>query len=228
MWNSVRPTWACVGLLILAGCTQNGQTNNDPPLPMAGSVQQAQHTEGAGETYDVKFETSKGDFVIEVHRNWAPNGADRFEELVNAGFYDECRFFRVIDGFMAQVGINGDPDVHARWDSRRIPDDPVLESNRRGYVSFATSGPNSRTTQFFINFINKQSLDGMGFAPFGKVVEGMDVVDSLYKGYGGGPDEKGGRGPTQGRIQTEGNAYLKRDFPKLDYIIRAMIVRGAE
>lgn len=213
-------------LACLAGCTQNGQVSSDPPLNTADPARSAgsgqQSSEPTGEGYRVKFETSKGDFVVRVVRDWAPNGADRFEELVEAGYYDECRFFRVLDDFMAQVGVNGDPAVSARWRTKNIPDDRVLEPNERGYVTFATSGKNSRTTQFFINFKYNQDLDSMGFSPFGKVIEGMDVVDSLYSGYGEGAPK--GPGPNQGRVQEEGNEYLNREFPELDYIKRATII----
>jgi peptidyl-prolyl cis-trans isomerase A (cyclophilin A) len=177
--------------------------------------------EQAPATYKARFTTSKGDFVIEVTRDWAPQGADRFYNLVKHGFFNDARFFRAIEGFMVQFGINGDPAVSAKWREATIPDDPVKQSNKRGYVTFATSGPNSRTTQLFINFGSNANLDGMGFAPFGKVVTGMDVVDALYKGYGEGAPS--GSGPNQGRIQGEGNAYLNRDFPKLDWVKEAKI-----
>lgn len=173
-------------------------------------------------TYRARFVTSAGTFVIEVHRAWAPQGADRFYELVKGGVYNGQRFFRVLSGFMAQVGIPGDPKVSAAWRERRILDDPVKQSNTRGMVSFATAGPNTRTTQIFINFGNNASLDAMGFAPFGQVVTGMAVVDHLFAGYGEGAPR--GAGPDQGRIQAEGNAYLQRDFPKLDYIKTATII----
>jgi len=177
--------------------------------------------EKAPATYKAKFETSKGTFVIEVHRDWAPNGADRFYNLVKNGFYNDARFFRVIDGFMVQFGISGNPDLSAVWRDARIPDDPVKQSNTRGTVSFATAGPGTRTTQVFINFGDNSGLDGQGFSPFGQIVSGMDVVDSLYKGYGEGAPR--GQGPDQGRIQMQGNAYLITDFPKLDYIKKATI-----
>jgi len=173
-------------------------------------------------TFRAHFETSAGDFVIEVHRDWAPRGADRFFNLVRSGYYDDVRFFRVISGFMVQFGIHGDPTVSAAWRDQLIVDDPVRRTNLRGMVSFATAGPGTRTTQVFINYGSNDRLDAMGFAPFGQVVEGMDVVDRLYAGYGEGAP--GGRGPNQGRIQTEGNAYLQRDFGKLDYVRRASIV----
>jgi peptidyl-prolyl cis-trans isomerase A (cyclophilin A) len=178
-------------------------------------------TEKAPDLYRAKFETTKGVFVIEVTRAWAPVGADRFYNLVNNGYYDNCRFFRVISGFMVQFGINGDSNLNTVWRQARIQDDPVKQSNRPGYVTFAkSSAPNSRTTQVFINFgDNGANLDGQGFAPFGKVVEGMKVVNSIYSGYGDNPD--------QGRIQMEGNAYLEKSFPKLDYVKSAFIVAGS-
>jgi peptidyl-prolyl cis-trans isomerase A (cyclophilin A) len=176
----------------------------------------------APDSYRARFETSRGDFVIEVQRALSPRGADRFYNLVTNGYYDGVRFFRVIDGFMAQLGLHGDPQVTARWRTASIPDDPVAASNTRGTVTFAmTSQPNSRTTQIFINFGDNVQLDGMGFAPFGQVVDGMDVVDQLHSGYGEGAPN--GQGPDQGRIQAEGNSYLEEDFPQLDYVIRATI-----
>jgi peptidyl-prolyl cis-trans isomerase A (cyclophilin A) len=168
-------------------------------------------------TYKAKFDTSRGVFVIEVHRDWAPLGADRFYNLVKAGFYDNVRFFRVLSGFMAQFGMNGTPSVQTIWSNQRIKDDPVKQSNKRGYVSFAMAGPNTRTTQVFINFVDNTGLDGQGFAPFGQVVEGMDVVDQLYSGYGRN------NVPNQGRIMAEGNAYLEKQYPKLDYVKSATI-----
>jgi peptidyl-prolyl cis-trans isomerase A (cyclophilin A) len=177
--------------------------------------------EQAPPVYKVKFDTSKGTFVIEVHRDWAPNGADRFYNLVKNGFYNDARFFRVIDGFMVQFGINGNPKISQVWREANIPDDPVEESNLRGYITFATAGPNTRTTQVFINFNDNPGLDAQGFSPFGKVVSGLDVVGRLYNGYGEGAPR--GEGPDQGRVQTEGNAYLQKNFPQLDYIKKATI-----
>ena len=179
--------------------------------------------EKAPATFKAKFDTSKGVFVIEVNRDWAPNGADRFYNLVKNGFYDNVRFFRVISGFMVQFGINGDPKISAPWREARIQDDPVKQSNRRGFVTYAMAGPNTRTSQVFINFGDNTSLDGQGFSPFGRVVSGMDVVDTLNREYGEGAPR--GRGPDQGRLQTEGNAYLQRDFGKLDYVKKATIER---
>ncbi|MDR1726890.1 MAG: peptidylprolyl isomerase [Acidobacteriota bacterium] len=175
--------------------------------------------EKAPATYRAKFVTSKGDFVVEVTREWAPFGADRFYNLVKNGYYDDCRFFRVIDNFMVQFGINGDPALNRVWRTAQFRDDPVTQSNQRGYITFAqTAMLNSRTTQVFINYRDNSSLDDQRFAPFGKVVEGMDVVDALYGEYKGTPSDN------QPRIQEEGNAYLNRAFPKLDYVKTAAIV----
>jgi len=179
--------------------------------------------EQAPPVYKVNVETSKGPFVLEIHRDWAPVGADRFYNLVKSGFYDNDRFFRVISGFMVQFGINGDPKISAVWREANIKDDPVRQSNSRGMITFATAGPNTRTTQVFINFADNGALDRMGFAPFGRVVSGMNVVDALYNGYGEGAPR--GNGPDQGRIQTQGNAYLTHDFGKLDYIKKATIAK---
>jgi peptidyl-prolyl cis-trans isomerase A (cyclophilin A) len=178
--------------------------------------------EASPEHFKVKFETTKGDFVVQVDRDKAPNGAARFYNLVKIGFYDQAGFFRAIEGFMIQFGISAYPDVSGRWRDAPIQDDPVVGSNKKGMVTFATSGPNSRTTQIFINLVDNDNLDGMGFAPFGQVVEGMDVVEKLNTSYGEGAPK--GRGPHQGKLQTGGNAYLKREFPELDYVNKATIV----
>ncbi len=178
----------------------------------------------APEVFKAKFTTTKGDFVIEAHRDWAPNGADRFYNLVKMGFYDDTRFFRAVEGFMVQFGINGDPLVNARWQEAGITDDPVKQSNKRGFVTFAQRNtPNTRTTQIFINYGDNARLDASRFAPFGQVTQGMDVVDQLYKGYGEGAPM--GRGPDQGAIQSQGNAYLDSKFPQLDAIKHAEIVK---
>jgi peptidyl-prolyl cis-trans isomerase A (cyclophilin A) len=194
-----------------------------PVFGQAGNLANpAALTEKAPATYKANFDTSKGAVVIQVTRAWAPNGADRFYNLVKNGFYDDARFFRVIEGFMVQFGINGDPKVSTPWREARIPDDKGTQSNKRGYITFATSGVNSRTTQVFLNFADNGSLDSQGFSPFGRVIgNGMNVVDSLYSGYGEGAPS--GRGPNQGRVQMEGNAYLTKDFPKLDYVKKATI-----
>ncbi|MCA9082228.1 MAG: peptidylprolyl isomerase [Planctomycetaceae bacterium] len=187
-------------------------------LLLASVTAQAQESK----VFQVKFETSAGDFVMEVHPDWAPHGAARFKELVEAKHFDDCRFFRVIEGFMVQFGIHGDPAVAAQWRQKNIPDDKTTQSNTRGMVTFATAGPNTRTTQIFINFGDNSFLDRQGFAPFAKVIGGMDVVDKLYSEYGEGAPQ--GRGPNQGQIQSRGNEYLKASFPKLDYIKTARIV----
>ena len=170
----------------------------------------------APESFKAKFTTTKGDFVVQVTRSWAPRGADRFYNLVRAGFFKDAAFFRVLSGFMAQFGISADPAIAAAWMNAKIPDDPVTQSNKRGRITFATAGANTRTTQLYINFVDNAGLDGLGFAPFGEVVEGMDVVDKIYPGYGQTPD--------QTRIQAQGKAYLDKSFPKLDHIISASIV----
>ena len=157
-----------------------------PALAQGNLSNPAALTEQAPATYKAKFDTSRGVFVIEVRRDWAPNGADRFYNLVKNGFFDEARFFRVISGFMVQFGINGNPAVQRNWRTAAIKDDPVKQSNTPGMVTFATGGPNTRTTQVFINYGNNARLDGQGFSPFGKVVSGMDVVEKLYAQYGEG------------------------------------------
>src|SRR5438552_1282468 len=175
----------------------------------------------APDSFRVRFATTRGDFLLAVHRAWAPHGADRFYGLVRSGFYDGVRFFRVIPGFMAQFGIHGDTAVTVAWRQRVIPDDPVRRSNQRGLVTFATAGPGTRTTQIFINYRDNSRLDSDGFAPFAEVVEGMQVVDGLYGGYGEGAPQ--GRGPDQMRMHIEGEKYLARQFPKLDKIKRVTV-----
>jgi len=197
-------------LLFLLASSAFGQANK------AALMKPSTLNERAPKLYKATFDTTAGVFVIEVHADWAPNAADRFYNLVKNGYYDGCRFFRVVPGFMVQFGINGDPAVQRNWVNATIPDEKVTQGNTRGYVSFAkSSAPNSRTTQVFINFADNSRLNRDGFAPFGKVVSGMDIVDKIYSGYGQQPD--------QSRIQTEGNAYLTKNFPKLDYIKKATI-----
>jgi peptidyl-prolyl cis-trans isomerase A (cyclophilin A) len=173
-------------------------------------------------TYRVNFDTSVGVFVIEVTRAWAPIGADRFYNLVKYGYFDGNRFFRVVKTFMVQFGINGDPKLNAVWREATIRDEPVMQSNKRGFITFAKSNmPNSRTTQVFINFKDNAGLDAQGFAPFGQVVEGMEVVDKLNGEYGEAPSQM------QGAIQAEGNAFLAKNFPRLDYIKKASLEKAA-
>ena len=175
--------------------------------------------------FSAKFTTSKGDFVVEVTRAWSPRGADRFYNLVIYHFFDGAAFFRVLPGFVAQFGISPRPDVAHVWEDAKISDDPVTQTNARGTLTFATAGPNTRTTQLFINLADNTNLDSMGFSPFGKVVSGMDVVDKFYSEYGEGAPN--GNGPDQGRIQHEGKAYLEKSFPLLDTIKIAVIVPPA-
>jgi cyclophilin family peptidyl-prolyl cis-trans isomerase len=212
---TVRPSYVALGAVLTLGILAT-------PLFAQGNLgNPGALTEQAPATYKARFDTSKGAFVIDVRREWAPVGADRFYNLVKNGFYDENRFFRVVSGFMVQFGINGNPQVAAPWRSAQIKDDPVKQSNKRGYITFATAGPNSRTTQVFINFGDNARLDAMGFAPFGQVTTGMNVVDQLYSDYGEGAPS--GRGPNQGRIQSEGNTYLTKEFPNLDFVRKASI-----
>jgi peptidyl-prolyl cis-trans isomerase A (cyclophilin A) len=194
---------------LLAGCSKQPE-----PAPPAKVVH-------APNVFRVTFETSKGDFAVQVKKEWAPLGADRFFQLVQSGFYDGARFFRVVRGFMVQFGINGDPKVTALWETSRIPDDPVKQSNLKGRITFATAGPATRTTDVFINFVDNARLDKTGFAPFGEVVSGMEVVESLYAGYG--EVYPRGNGPRPDWIETRGNGYLEKDFPRLDYIKKASV-----
>jgi peptidyl-prolyl cis-trans isomerase A (cyclophilin A) len=221
-----------MGSLLLAGCTLAaavwaGQAK--PAAKPAGTdpalLHPSQLNAKAPDTYKVKFTTTKGDFVVEVTRAWAPLGADRFYNLVKHHYYDQGAFFRVLNAprpFVVQFGINADPKANAVWQTANIKDDPVTQHNVRGTVTFATGGPNTRTTQVFINLGDNSALDRMGFSPFGKVTEGMDVVDKFYGGYGEGAPS--GQGPAQDKIQSEGKAYLDKNFPKLDSIITAVIV----
>jgi peptidyl-prolyl cis-trans isomerase A (cyclophilin A) len=172
--------------------------------------------------FKVKLDTSKGAIVLKVVRDWAPKGADRFYSLVKNGFYDECRFYRVLPKFVAQFGIHGNPKISGAWREAPIDDDPVKQKNTRGRVTFAKGGPNSRTTNLFINLRDSTSLDSSGFAPVGEVVEGLEIADQLHSGYGDGAPK--GRGPAQKRIYEEGNAWLQKDFRDLDFIKTATIV----
>jgi peptidyl-prolyl cis-trans isomerase A (cyclophilin A) len=198
-----------------------------PPAPPSGAAvstpPSAPLDAASPESFRVKFVTTKGDFTVEVTRAWAPRGADRFYRLVTDGYFKDIRFFRVLPGFMAQFGMSGDPALNAKMDSLQLPDDPVTQSNKRGMVTFATAGPNTRSSQFFINYRDNASLDLQGFSPFGSVVNGMKVVDALYGGYGEGAPN--GAGPSQDSIRIKGNEYLRRAFPKLDYIKSATIVK---
>jgi peptidyl-prolyl cis-trans isomerase A (cyclophilin A) len=187
------------------------------PGPRAALLDPSQAKAKAPATFRARFDTTRGVFVVAVTRAWAPLGADRFYNLVQAGFYDDAGFFRVVPGFVVQFGLNGDPNVNAAWEQARIADDPVKQTNAPGRIVFATAGPGTRTTQLFVNLGNNGRLDGMGFAPFGEVVSGMDVVQAIYAGYGQTPD--------QGLITMRGNGYLKGQFPRLDFIRKNTIVR---
>lgn len=214
--NSFGATAFVAVTLFCFGCASSGTASRARIVAPGGP---------APESFEVRFKTTKGGFGVKVTRAWSPNAADRFYQLLTDGFFKDIAFFRVIDGFVAQGGIHGDPAVSAKWRNALFADDKVvLQANARGTLVFAAAGPNTRTTQFFINLKDNESLGSMGFAPFGKVIEGMDVVDSLFKQYGEGAPR--GNGPDQKRIQMEGNAYLKREFPKLDYIISAEVWDG--
>jgi cyclophilin family peptidyl-prolyl cis-trans isomerase len=201
-----------IALVILLGVACSLQAADAPTSPHAPDL------------FHVRLQTTKGDIVIEVHRDWAPLGADRFHELVRAGYYDDVACSRVIAGKWVQFGINGDPKVSTAWRTRTIPDDPFKESNVRGTVAFAFAVPNGRTTQVFINLAdNRPTHDKEPFVPFGRVVSGMDIVDALYSGYGENAGS-GIRSGKQGPLFERGNAYLRKEFPLLDYIVRATIV----
>lgn len=228
--------------LLLAACAPQEPTAPEAPAETPATVAEqapaatpngehpglrdpSKANEKAPDTFDVRFYTSEGPFVVRFHREWSPNGVDRVYNLVRVGYFRDIAFFRAIDGFMVQFGISGDPSLNQVWREATIPDDPVVKSNTKGMVTFAKTGaPHSRSTQLYINYGNNSQLDRMGFAPVGEVIEGWENVEKLYTGYGEGAPR--GRGPNQMRIQTEGNDYLRKDFPELDYIERAEIVGG--
>ncbi len=205
-----RRFFAILTALVLSGCGPQETAKPAKAIPKQAPA-----------TYRVAFDTTKGVFVVEVTRAWAPRGADRFYELVLKQFYDGARFYRVVPRFVVQFGLKGDPASDRYWSSMYIPDDPVTQNNKRGSLSFAMAGSATRTTQVFINLADNFRLDGMGFAPFGRVVSGMEVVDQLFKGYGDAPPS--GVGPEQSRLRDEGNEYLDRYFPRLDHIKEARI-----
>ena len=232
----------CLAVLILTACKSGAPPSEPPPPAVApppaaaapapaaptappaasGPLLQPSITETAPAQFKAKFDTTKGAFTVEVHRDWAPIGADRFYHLVKIGYFDNCSFFRVVKGFMVQFGIHGDPAVNHAWHDANIKDDPAgKQSNARGRITFATAGPDTRTTQLFINYANNARLDGMGFAPFGEVVSGLDVVDAINGEYGEGQPR--GRGPLQDRLQDEGDKYLNAEYPRLDRIKSAKI-----
>jgi len=191
------------------------------PAPPPALLHPAALHAKAPATYGVEFTTTKGTFVVTVHRSWAPRGADRFYNLVRARFYDGNEFFRVVKGFVVQFGISGFPTVSTAWQNANLKDDPVKASNTVGTITYADAGPNTRTTQVFINLGNNAAnLDAQGFAPFGKVTAGMTVVNKLYGGYDDQPTN------LQGAIESQGNSFLKKRFPKLDSVLRARIVKA--
>ena len=207
------PALAAGLCLLLSGCGS--------PRPAAPEATKKAAPERPPEVYRVTFETSKGAFVVEVTRAWAPRGADHFFDLVQTGFYDGHRFFRVVRNFVVQFGIHGDPSVNRIWSNTPIPDDPVKQSNTKGTLTYAMRGPGTRTTQVFINLKDNRALDKDGFAPFGKVVEGMEVVEGLYNSYGDMAPR--GSGPDPKRIETQGNGYLESRFPRLDFVKKTTI-----
>jgi peptidyl-prolyl cis-trans isomerase A (cyclophilin A) len=210
------------GAVALAGCSSSSEPKKDQPAADASAAQAApQKLEApatfqvhAPATFNVAFDTTKGPMVVEVHRDWAPIGADHFYELVKSGYFDGCRFFRVVSNFVVQFGLAADPAVTRKWKEPPLADDRVLQHNVRGTLVYATAGPNTRTTQLFINLVDNSRLDADGFAPFGTVTSGMDAVDGIYPGYG--------EAPQQPLIESQGNAYLQQ-FPKLDFIRKATI-----
>jgi peptidyl-prolyl cis-trans isomerase A (cyclophilin A) len=227
--NKLPLVLAAAAVLVLAACDKKSESAPQAPaaapaqtMPAAAAnpalLSPEKANEKAPEVFKVKFATTKGDMIIEAHRSWSPNGADRFYNLVKIGYFDDIAFFRIVNGFMAQVGIHGDPAVNEKWHVATIMDDaPGGQSNKPGYVTFAKTGaPNSRSTQIFFNFGDNAGLDGQGFTPFGKVIDGTPVLGALNLEYGEAPDQMA--------IQSQGNAYLKANFPRLDYVKTARIV----
>ena len=203
--------------LLLAACTNAPEAKKEVPAEVkkeAPAEAKQESKSAVPDVFKVRFTTSKGPFVVEAHREWAPLGVERFHQLVTDGYFNEARFFRVVPNFVVQFGIAANPKTTKKWDNA-IQDDPVLRTNRPGSLTFATAGRNTRTTQLFINLRSNQSLDADGFAPFAQVIEGMNVVTSIYAGYGEQPDQEA--------ITKRGNAYLNEQFPKLDYIKTAVI-----
>lgn len=219
-----------LSLAVLAGAAQadHHATGETKPETAAPKVDKSVLLDPASEActlkapdqFQARFETTSGPFVVEIHREWAPLGADRFYNLVLNGFFDDTTFFRVVPNFVVQYGLNGDPKINSAWRNANIRDDKVLQTNKRGRITFATSGPHSRTTQLFINLNDNDFLDRMGFAPFGEIVNGIQNVDRIFAGYG----EK----PRQDLIQSQGDEYLKKSFPNITRITQATIVMPAE
>lgn len=231
MMKSILKLFACISMAAVA--TAVGAQGNSVAQKPAGStstydkalLSPSTLTAKAPDTYDVKFVTTEGEFVIHVTRAWAPLGADRFYNLVRHHYYDGVAFYRVISGFMAQFGLSPYPAVTHAWSNASIKDDPVKQSNTRGRITFATAGPNTRTTELFINFGNNSGLDSQGFAPFGQVSSGMDIVDKIYNGYG--ESTPGGNGPDPGKIGALGKSFLEKSYPKLTVIKSATVESAA-
>ena len=224
--NAIRSTAIALALFaLLTGAASLAFANDEveETKPNPALLDPTLAKEKAPDLFRVQVDTTAGSFVVEVHREWTPRGADRFYNLVKIGYFENVAFYRVITGFMAQVGMHGDPAVSRVWLNSRIQDDPVKQSNTPGMVTFAMGGqPNTRSAQIFINYGDNSYLDAMGFAPFGKVVEGFESVQKLYSGYGEG--EPNGNGPAQAKLFRRGNPYLKAEFPKLDYITSASVL----
>ncbi len=219
MFRTVPSCFLVVTALVLGACAAQEESDaRGTPNPL---LRPARFTETAPETFRVRFETSEGAFVVAATRAWAPLGVDRFYNLVRGGFFDDTRVYRVVDGFVAQFGLNGDPYVNQAWKTEYLVDDPVTQTNRRGRVTFAKGGLHSRTTEIFVSLRDNPQLDESGFAPFGEVVEGMEVVDAFHAAYGDGPPR--GEGPYQAMVEARGNAYLDAEFPELTRIERATV-----
>lgn len=193
-----------------------------PPRTLEALATPARHDATAPDTFRARFQTTAGDFVVEVRRGWAPRGADRFYNLVRGGYYDSVYVHRVVPDQVAQFGIHRDPRITYVWSQEPLQDDSRRRANTRGRMSFAKSGPHSRTTQVFVNLTDNPGLDDQDFAPFGEVVDGMDAIDELHDGYGDGPPR--GEGPYPARARAEGNAYFEENFPELDLIVEARVV----
>jgi peptidyl-prolyl cis-trans isomerase A (cyclophilin A) len=211
--------WIAPALLALIGCSSSDETKKTEPTKEAVAPPKQ---EQAPDVFKLNLDTSKGEVVLEIHRDWAPIGVDHLYSLVKQGFYDGDYFFRYVRNFIVQFGINGDPKINNHWRDINLLDDPHKESNARGTLTYATAGPRTRSTQLFINLRNNSGLDSQGFTPLGKVITGMSVVDSLYSSYGDMPDQ-GGQGPDPSKIEVQGNDYLTSHFPRLDYIKKATI-----
>ena len=214
---------ALVIFFVIAGYSCNSADVEEIDRTLLTQPNMDEVNQPAPESFQVEFETSKGIFVIEAHRSWSPHGVDRFYYLIKSGFYHDMGLYRVVANFMVQFGVHGDPEISSIWSALTFSDDSVKQQNLRGYLSYAkASMPNSRTTQLFINFRDNSSLDEHGFSPIGKVIQGMEVVDQLFSGYGD-LQAFGGNAPDPGRIQREGNSFLKSNYPELDYIIKTKI-----